>query len=579
MSATLAALVDPRGALRVFDGSAHLRGGAALAALAAARAIVCLDVAALDERVRALGHSLRPSMIDAAGVLRREGHDDTEDGLLALSGYHARDPEERVRSLLRALLRVASSWEEAPPTERFLLAETTDRNVGGLRIDRARAAELAEVYRAERERARAVIAAIDPAIDASIAQSDARFAARIAERFDVRLGSLALGTYDGVVGSLVDARRRLLEFDKAASNMAELVIGAGAVRHFFRYWGAHTGRFTTTGFPLHSLPKHPKVGLELLKRQREVVLADEGSWFVARDLHALEARVLAFLAAEPELVARFARNDDVYSWFAGLVWPGQPISKSGPLSHLRTIGKVAVLSLGFGAGFDTFVEMVTAQQPGTDLGELEAAYERFHRQFTRIFAEHRRAQDALSIIADGHDARAVAVCGARITSKPERLVIRLPSGGRIVYGGLARTVDGYDRKSLWYAPRWNGRTGPSAPVPMRDAGLREMVFPDGVLRLRLMPHLLVHNVVQAVARDVVAHMQTRLVADVGVPVAFTVHDEIVGLSRAELGDWEATQEIMAVVMGETPPTLPAEMHALPLASEADPVPRVRYGGG
>ncbi len=579
MSKTLAVLVDPGGTLRVFDGSTHPRGGAALAGLAAARAIVCLDVAALDERVRALGHSLRPRMIDAAGVLRREGHDDTEDGLLALSGYRARDPDERVRSLLRALLRVASSWAEAPSTERLLLAETTERNVRGLRIDRARAAELADVYRAERERARAVIAAIDPTIDASITQSDARFAARIAERFGVTLASLALGTRDGVVGALVDARRRLLEFDKAASNMADLAIGSDAVRHFFRYWGAHTGRFTTTGFPLHSLPKHPKLGLELLARQREVVLADEGSWFVARDLHALEARVLAFLAAETELVARFSRNDDVYSWFAGLVWPGQPISKSGPLAHLRTIGKVAVLSLGFGAGFDTFVEMVTADQPGTDLGELEAAYERFRRQFTRIFAEHRRAQDALSIVADGHDARAVPVCRARITSKPDRLVVRLPSGGRIVYGGLARTVDGYDRKSLWYAPRWNGRSGPSAVVPLRDAKLREMVFPDGVFRVRLMPHILVHNVVQAVARDVVAHMQTRLVADLGVPVAFTVHDEIVGLSRAELGDWEATQEIMSVVMGEIPPTLPAEMHALPLASEADPVPRARYGGG
>lgn len=579
MSKVLAALVDPGGTLRVFDGSTHLRGGAAQASVATVPAIVCLDVSAIDECLRVLGDARRPDIIDAGGALRRDGHDDTEDGLLALSGYSARDPDERVRSVLRALLQIASRWEEAPSTERFLLAETTARNVRGLRIDRARAAELANVYRAERDQARAMIAAIDPAIDASVTQSDARFTARIAERFGIAVGSLALGMHDGVVGALVDARRRLLEFDKAASNMAELAIGADAVRHFFRYWGAHTGRFTTTGFPLHSLPKHPKVGLELLKRQREVVLADEGSWFVARDLHALEARVLAFLAAEPELVARFARNDDVYSWFAGLVWPGQPISKSGPLAHLRTIGKVAVLSLGFGAGFDAFVEMVTAQQPGTDLGELEAAYGRFHRQFPRIFAQHRRAEDALSIIADGHDARAVSICGGRITSKPDRLVVRLPSGGRIIYGGLARTVDGYDRKSLWYAPRWNGRSGPSAAIPLRDTKLREMVFPDGVFRVRLMPHLLVHNVVQAVARDVVAHMQTRLVADLGVPVAFTVHDEIVGLSRAELGDWDATQEIMAVVMGEAPPTLPAELRALPLASEADPVPRVRYGGG
>ena len=111
-----------------------------------------------------------------------------------------------------------------------------------------------------------------------------------------------------------------------------------------RYYAAHTGRFGGT----------EKINMQNLPREsalRRCLIAPENKYVFVADLSQIEARMLAWIANEDQLLAAFANNEDVYCKFATTIY-GRTITKAD--EEERFVGKTAVLGLGYGMGIDKF---------------------------------------------------------------------------------------------------------------------------------------------------------------------------------------------------------------------------------
>jgi DNA polymerase len=121
-----------------------------------------------------------------------------------------------------------------------------------------------------------------------------------------------------------------------------------------QYYGAHTGRFS--GSEKLNLQNLPSRGGNTTLRQ--ALRAPAGCVFVGCDSSQIEARIVSWLAGQEDLVSAFRDARDVYSEFATEVY-GRPITKAD--KQERFVGKVAVLSLGYGAGAPKFREMLRTE--------------------------------------------------------------------------------------------------------------------------------------------------------------------------------------------------------------------------
>jgi DNA polymerase I-like protein with 3'-5' exonuclease and polymerase domains len=105
-----------------------------------------------------------------------------------------------------------------------------------------------------------------------------------------------------------------------------------------KYYGAHTGRWAgADAVNFQNLPSRDKKK----KALKNSVVAPPDHVIINCDSSQIEARVLAWLAGQEDLVQQFAKGDDVYSVFAGKVYK-KPVSKKDPVE--RFVGKTCFAS-------------------------------------------------------------------------------------------------------------------------------------------------------------------------------------------------------------------------------------------
>lgn len=122
-----------------------------------------------------------------------------------------------------------------------------------------------------------------------------------------------------------------------------------------KYYGAHTGRWS--GFDKINLQNLPSRG-QYAKRLKKTIRALEGFMLIEGDLSQIEARLVAWLAGQQDLVDAFARGDDVYIAMASKIY-GVPPSQVTPAQ--RFIGKMTILGCGYGMGAEKFADQLFAQ--------------------------------------------------------------------------------------------------------------------------------------------------------------------------------------------------------------------------
>ncbi|HEB27936.1 MAG TPA: hypothetical protein ENI05_09210, partial [Porticoccus sp.] len=160
----------------------------------------------------------------------------------------------------------------------------------------------------------------------------------------------------------------------------------GKLRIPLKYHGAHTARWSGTGGwnPLNlggkgrGNPIHPLIG-----QVRNTLMAPDGYKLVVVDSAQIEARELAWVAHQTDLIEGFANGEDIYSAFASelfqaKVWKPSEEEKKTPEGRTadirRNFGKDGILGFGFGLGGDMLYERCRANdslRPLFDSGEYD----------------------------------------------------------------------------------------------------------------------------------------------------------------------------------------------------------------
>lgn len=122
------------------------------------------------------------------------------------------------------------------------------------------------------------------------------------------------------------------------------------------YYGAHTGRLSGDhGINLQNLPRIEYDDVtKLLKKGhlRFAVTCQEGYSLVAADFSNIEARIVATLAGQWDLVTAFSQGRDIYAEFASKIY-GYKVNKKDHKTE-RFVGKTCILGLGYGMGYQRF---------------------------------------------------------------------------------------------------------------------------------------------------------------------------------------------------------------------------------
>lgn len=509
-------------------------------------------------------------------------------------------------ALARFIFRRAITDEQYPDAEFVINSMTAAANLRGLRVDLDQAAAFAAELAALRAAALTEFASSFD-FDTSDLSKTRRVLAALEGRWGIKLTSLDKRdpTRADAIAHVPEAQRflalrqRLQTLRKAVqSASAYAKIPGGRIYNFVHYYGAHTGRFTAGGrdaskLNIHTLFKTKNSAkIPELGRERTLIVPSEGISLRAADLSNIEARVVAWAAEETSLLEQFATpGSDVYIWFAQPIFPGVTIVKGGENDHLRQLGKEAVLGLGFGMGLNKFLERVRAAVPGVDAELVKTMFEAYQAMFPRIratrYALHRRFADAV----DRHLASSAGPFAIRLSCEPTAggptVVVGLPTGRALFYRSVLAVDELGPRgpqRAYWYAPSATCHQ----TIRSRGRGQGKRRFADGQIRARVTPQVLIENVVQAIARDLMAHQAMQLERE-GLRVAFHAHDEVVvecgacvcvgaAVQRHDGScPWIAAGRVMKKVMSAVPPTLPG-LSGLPVACELKEDVRATYAG-
>jgi len=131
-----------------------------------------------------------------------------------------------------------------------------------------------------------------------------------------------------------------------------------------RYYAAHTGRWGGDDkINIQNLPSRGVNG----KKLKNSMLAPEGYMMIDCDSSQIEARVLAWLAGQDDLVLAFLNGEDVYIKMSSKIYdiPEEDVTK-----EQRFVGKTTILGCGYGMGAVRFADQL--QSFGTHMKVEEA---------------------------------------------------------------------------------------------------------------------------------------------------------------------------------------------------------------
>ena len=310
---------------------------------------------------------------------------------------------------------------------------------------------------------------------------------------------------------------RAARFLEAGKNGMKLPI-------LLNYSGTHTHRWSGGN----------KMNLQNLKRGGELrrsILAPEGHVIVVADSAQIEARVLAWLAGQTDIVQAFANKEDVYKLMASAIY-GVPVDQV--TSDQRFIGKICVLGLGYGMGPNKLQQTLKqgVMGPPVDISLEEC------RRIVNIYRLRNYKIRQLWKIMD--DIIVSMITGTHGEFGPltyGKGYIQLPNGLFLQYYDLRGEVE----------------------VHHDDLVVHEATYLTRQGRRKIYGGLLTENVVQALARCIIADQMLEISKKYRV-VTMT-HDEIVVVCPEKDAD-KCLADMLKVMS-----TAPEWAEGLPLAAE------------
>ena len=311
----------------------------------------------------------------------------------------------------------------------------------------------------------------------AFAKSDEEFKA-LAEHEDVRVQTLVAARL-GTKSTLEETRtQRFIDISKR-----------GKLPVPIRYYAAHTGRFG--GDDKINMQNLPSRGNNANKLKKSII-APEGYTIIDADSAQIEARVLAWLSEQNDLITAFAEGKDVYKKMASAIY-GKPefeISKEE-----RFVGKTTILGAGYGMGAVKFQAQLKGMGAEVDTEEARRIIDIYRRTNDAVVRLWRQAQNALVNMSRGDP----APLGRRgvLEVVPRETAIRLPSGLLMRYDDLK-----FDQTEKGIEFHYKTRKG----------------------RTRIYGGKVIENVCQAIARCIIAEQMLKI--GKRYKVVLTVHDAI-----------------------------------------------------
>jgi len=345
----------------------------------------------------------------------------------------------------------------------------------------------------------------------ALAKNDEEFKA-LAEHPDVRVQALVAARL-GTKSTLEETRtERFLD-----------ISSRGALPIPLRYYAAHTGRWGGDDkINMQNLPSRGEHGGKI----KRGILAPEGYVMIDSDSSQIEARTLAWLAGQDDLLTAFTNGEDVYKIMASAIYNKsvEEVTKAE-----RFVGKTTILGAGYGMGAAKFQAALKTTGVEISLDEARHIINVYRATNDKIVGLWQQAQSTLKGMVNGEETQ----LGREGVLRVFNTSIRLPSGLMMRYDEL-KVEPGEKGPSFMYRTR-KGFT---------------YIYGGKVIE----------NVCQAVARCIIGEQMLRIAKRYR--VVMTVHDAI-----ACIAPEAQAQEAMAYVM-ECMRWTPTWAEGLPLNCEA-----------
>lgn len=252
---------------------------------------------------------------------------------------------------------------------------------------------------------------------------------------------------------------------------------------------------------------------------RTAFIPKEGTRFIISDFSAIEARVLAWLAGEQWVLDAFENGEDIYCRTASRMF-GVPVEKHGVNGHLRQKGKIATLACGYQGALGALKAM-----GGIEMGLSED-------ELQSIVDSWREANPNIVSLWWDIDSVVKRVVKTRTKEEYKSLVISYEKG--ILFIELP------SKRRLAY---------PKAKIGMNRFGGESIVY-EGIVvgnkwdKIESYGGKFVENIVQALARDILAEAMMRLEKK-GFNIVMHIHDEVV--IESDSSSIEEINEIMSLL--------------------------------
>jgi len=260
-----------------------------------------------------------------------------------------------------------------------------------------------------------------------------------------------------------------------------------------KYYAAHTGRWG--GDDKVNLQNLPTRGNNAGKL-KSAIRAPKGYILIDADSSQIEARTVAWLAGQTDLVDAFEKGEDVYKIMASAIYAKEvdEITKDE-----RFVGKTTILGAGYGMGANKFSAQLKTFGVDVDEAEAKRIIDVYRQTYSEIPSLWKQAQSALDAILTDRTAKLGEY--PEVLSVEGSVGIRLPSGLFLRYPELTKDSDGQ------YA--YKTRAGFT----------------------KIYGGKVIENVCQAVARCIIAEQMLKIGKKY--QVVLTVHDAVACLAPAE----------------------------------------------
>lgn len=304
----------------------------------------------------------------------------------------------------------------------------------------------------------------------------------------------------------------------------------GRIRNYLIYHGASTGRWTSQTVQFQNLPRGQRIDqktcIDLIKADspelfnylydkpmsalstciRGLIVADQEKELLVADYASIEARVLMWLVGQRDAIRLFREGQDIYVEMAKVIYRNKNLTKKN--KDQRQLGKQAVLGCGYQMGSDRFKVTCANYGLDIDLDLAERAVTSYRTTYGQVPKFWNYVEDAARY-AIQHK-RSIKCGRVSFFLDGRFLYCQLPSGRSLAY-----YYPGLEEKEM----PWGGKKKSIYYFTMHSET-------KSFKKTHTYGGKLTENIVQAIARDIMASAMLRLEKQ-GVPVILSVHDEII----------------------------------------------------